>query len=131
MPGCTGGHPLSETRCFVLGPFSPVPLSATPWTVACQAPRSMGFPRQEYWSGWTFPSPGDLPHAEVEYASPALQVYSLPVEPPGKPTLSKILEKKKYICIYPSLLDFLGIPFKELKKKKTGGAWIQVRKDSF
>ena len=38
-----------------------VRLTATPWTVACQAPPSMGFPRQEYWSGLPFPSPGDLP----------------------------------------------------------------------
>ena len=37
------------------------PTLATPWTVACQAPLSMGFPRQEYWSGVPFPSPGDLP----------------------------------------------------------------------
>ena len=100
MPGCTGGHRLSETLCFVLSPFSPVPLSATPWPVACQAPQSMGFPRQEYWSGWTVPSPGDPPHPETEYASPALQVYSLATEPPGKPTLSKILETKKKIYIY-------------------------------
>ena len=41
--------------------LSCVRLFATPWTVACQAPLSMGFPRQEYWSGLPFPSPGDLP----------------------------------------------------------------------
>ena len=43
-----------------------------PWTVACQAPLSMGFPRQEYWSGLSFPSPGDLPDPGMESVSPAL-----------------------------------------------------------
>ena len=44
---------------------------ATPWTVACQAPLSMGFPRQEYWGGLLFPSPGDLPKPGIEPTSPA------------------------------------------------------------
>ena len=44
----------------------------TPWTVACQAPLFMGFPRQEYWSGLPFPSPGDLPGPRIEPRSPAL-----------------------------------------------------------
>ena len=52
---------------------------------ACQAPMSMGFSRQEYWSGLPFPSPGHLPHPGIETGSPALQVDSLPSEPPGKP----------------------------------------------
>ena len=50
----------------------------TPWTVARQAPLSMGFSRQEYWSGLPFPSPGDLPNPGIEPGSPALQVDSLP-----------------------------------------------------
>ena len=52
----------------------------TPWTVACQASLSMGFSRQEYWSGLPFPSPGDLPNQEIEHRSPALQADSLPTE---------------------------------------------------
>ena len=52
----------------------------TPWTVACQASLSMGFPRQEYWSGLPFPSPGDLPNPRIEPWSPALQADSLPTE---------------------------------------------------
>ena len=55
----------------------------TPWTVACRAPLSMGFSRQEYWSGLPFPSPGDLPNPGVEQIShvfPALQADSLPTE---------------------------------------------------
>ena len=55
-----------------------------PWTVACQAPLSMGFPRQGYWSGLPFPSPEDLPDPGIEPGSPALQTDSLPFEPPGK-----------------------------------------------
>ena len=52
---------------------------ATPWTVACQAPLSMGFCRQEYWSGLPFPTPGDLPDPRTEPASLALQADSLPL----------------------------------------------------
>ena len=66
--------------------FSHVQLFATPWTVACQAPPSMGFSRQEYWSGLTFPSPGDLPNPGIEPKFPALQADSLLSEPPGKLT---------------------------------------------
>ena len=50
-----------------------VQLFATPWTVAYQAPPSMKFSRQEYWSGLPFPSPGHLPHPRIEPRSPALQ----------------------------------------------------------
>ena len=57
----------------------------TPWTVACQAPLSMGFSRQEYWSGLLFPSPGDPPNLGIEPRSPVLQVDSLLIEPPGNP----------------------------------------------
>ena len=46
---------------------------ATPWTVTCQAPLSMGFSRQDYWSGLPFPSPEDLPNPGIEPRSPALQ----------------------------------------------------------
>ena len=61
-----------------------VRLFATPWTVAHQASPSMGFSRQEYWSGLPFPSPGDLPNPGIEPRSPALQADALPAEPPGK-----------------------------------------------
>ena len=57
----------------------------TPWTVALQAPLSMEFSRQEYWSGLPFPSPGDLPNPEIKPRSLAFQADSLPSEPPGKP----------------------------------------------
>ena len=56
---------------------------ATPWTVACQAPLSMGFSRQEYWSGLPFPSPGDLPNPGIKLAFPALVGGFFSTEPPG------------------------------------------------
>ena len=59
--------------------------SVTLWAVAHQDPLSMGFFRQEYWSGLRFSSPGDLPDPGIESGSPVLQVDSLPSEPPGKP----------------------------------------------
>ena len=65
--------------------LSHVRFFATPWTVACQAPLSMGFSRQGYWSGLPFPSPSDLPNPGIEPGSPALQADSLLSEPPGKP----------------------------------------------
>ena len=64
--------------------LSRVRLCATPWTVAHQALLSLGFSRQEHWSGLPFPSPGDLPDPGIEPGSPALQADALPSEPPGK-----------------------------------------------
>ena len=61
--------------------LSRVRLFATPWTVAYQAPPSVGFSRQEYWSGLPFPSPGDLPNPRIEPGSPTLQADALPSEP--------------------------------------------------
>ena len=56
----------------------------TPWTAAHQAPLSMGFPRQEYWSGLPFPFQGDLPDSGIETMSPACQEVSLPLTSSGK-----------------------------------------------
>ena len=67
--------------------LSHVQLFATPWTIAHQAPHSMGFSRQECWSGLLFPSPGDLPDPGIEPGSPALQADALRSELPGKPFL--------------------------------------------
>ena len=98
-------HTFPESNCFLLfyvseddeyicfwicgqqQHFSHVWHFVTPWTVAHQAPLSMGFPRQEYWSGLPFPPPGDLPDPGIKpisLASPALQADSLPLVPPGK-----------------------------------------------
>ena len=64
--------------------LSRVRLFATPWTVAYQAFPSMGFSRQEYWSGLPFPSPGDFPNPGIELGSPTLEADVLTSEPPGK-----------------------------------------------
>ena len=65
-----------------------IQLFETPWTAACQAALSVGFPRQEYWSGLPFPAPGDLPNPGIESASLSLlhwQVGSLPLRHQGSP----------------------------------------------
>ena len=70
----------------------------TRWTVTCQAPLSMGFSRQEYWSGRLFPSPGDLPNLGTETTSPAFPELAggfFITEPPGKPfTINRSLVNK-------------------------------------
>ena len=63
--------------------LSRVRLFVTPWTVAYHASPSMGFSRQEYWSGLPFPSPGDLPNPGIEPGSPALEADTLTSEPQG------------------------------------------------
>ena len=71
-----GGGSLVIKSCLTL---------VIPQTITCQAPLSMGFSRQEYWSGLSVPSPGDLPNPGTEPGSSALQADSLPTELRGKP----------------------------------------------
>ena len=92
------------------------PTFATPWTVACQAPLSMEFSRQEYWSGLPYPCPGDLPDSGIECWSPALQagslpsmpsfayIYLLPLEPPSyhRSSQSTKLSSLCYIQLLPA-----------------------------
>ena len=61
--------------------LSHVRLFVTPWTVACQAPLSMEFSRQEYWSGVPFPSPGDIPNPGIKTRPPMLRAHSLLSKP--------------------------------------------------
>ena len=68
----------------------------TPWAVTHQAPWSMGFSRQEYWSGLPFPSPGDLPDPGIELRSLALQADTLTSELPGKPQVKPIKDTKSF-----------------------------------
>ena len=81
----TVGHDWSNLACVVVQLFSHVWLFVTPWIVAQWLICPWGFSRQEYWSGLPCPPPGDLPNPGIEPRSPALQVDSLPSEPPGKP----------------------------------------------
>ena len=71
--------------CVPAQSFSHVRLFATPWTIAHQPPLSMVFPKQEYWSGLPFPSPGDIPSTGIELASPGLAGGFFTAVPPGKP----------------------------------------------
>ena len=75
---------------------------ATPWTIACQVLLSMGFSRQEYWSGLPFPSPGNLPDPRIEPVSPALQVDSLPLSHQG---FSYSIYSYKILAIFPVLCN--------------------------
>ena len=101
-PGQTVSSPagergLHEARCCVLGCFSW--FFATLWTIACQAPLSMGFSRKEYWSGLPFPSPGIFPtqgsNTRLLYLLHR-QAGSLPLAPPGKPGKTKCWQQKRY-----------------------------------
>ena len=92
--------------------LSRVWLFATPWTVAYQAPPSVGVSRQEYWNGLLFPSPDlpDLPNPGIEPRSSALQADALPSEPPGKlknnhddPQIVKFRVKELYFIPFPFL----------------------------
>ena len=71
------------------------PTLCDPWTEAHQAPPSLGFSRQEYWSGLPFPSPGDLPNPGIEPRSPTLQADALTSAPPGKPLNTRIQSLRK------------------------------------
>ena len=78
--------------------LSHVWLFVTPWTVACQAPLSMGFSRQEYWSGLSFPTQSNLPNPRIErtsLASPVLADRFFVTEPPGKPQ-----KTNTFLCKY-------------------------------
>ena len=77
----------------------------TPWTVARQAPLSMGFSRQEYWSRLPFPSPGDLPNPGIEPGSLALQADILTAELPGKPPSQWWNHTKEYSVYTYYLID--------------------------
>ena len=88
---CVLDKHLFKSLHATLSRFSHVQLSGTPWTVACKAPLSMGFSRQEYWSGLPFPSPGYLPNPGIKPRSPTLQPDALTSEPPGKPLYPLLL----------------------------------------
>ena len=70
---------------------------ATPWTIACQDPLSLQFPRQGYWTGLPFPSPGDIPDPGIEPMSPELAGGFFTTEPPGKYFPRILLNNIQYI----------------------------------
>ena len=100
---------ITQRRCSVWKwmSHSHARLFATPWSVALQSPPSMGFSRQEYWSGLSFPSPGDLPDPGIEHRSPALKADSLPSEPPGKPSVCQMPKSDQSSSNLPTDSTFL------------------------
>ena len=90
----------------VLSYFSHDRLLATPWTAALQAPLSMGFSRQEYWSGWPSPPPGALPHPGMEPASPVAPALAGGLFTTGGPQEACIL-----VCGYREHL--VGVPLRQ------------------
>ena len=100
-------------RLCVLSLFSHVQLFVTPWTVACQAPLSMGFSRQEYWSGLPCPPPGDLPDPGIEpvpIMSPALAGRFFTTSATWEAPLPRASDANDLICVFThvSVLDFPG-----------------------
>ena len=85
---------ISISVCWVVLVAQSCQIFGTRWTVACQTPLSMGFSRQEHWSGFPFPSPGDLSDPGIKPRSPTLQANSFTTEPCGK--------HKEYlkVCVY-------------------------------
>ena len=88
MENIANTHLLLTFVSLVLSCFPHVQLFVTPQTAACQAPLSMGFSRQEYWSGLLCPPPGDLPNPGLNPRLLHWQVDSLPLAPPGRPPMS-------------------------------------------
>ena len=86
----------TQKELCMLGHFSCVQVSVIPWAVAHQAPLSMGFPKQEYWSGLPFPPPGDLPNPETEATSLTLAGRFFTIEPTGKPMCVWCM----HVCVY-------------------------------
>ena len=96
--------------CVNVKLLSHVQLFVTPWIVAYQAPPSMEFPRQEYWSGLLFPSPGDLPNPGIKPGSPTLQTDALLSEPPDKLDYDWIWFKKdSWVLLFWNLMTFSGL----------------------
>ena len=111
MPTASAIFLLSEVKLL-----SHVRLLVTPWTVVYQAPQSMEFSRQEYWSGLPFPSPGDLPNPGIKPRSPTLQADALLSEPPGKPHIPATREL--IFRITTAIPGFPGDASGKKKKKK-------------
>ena len=112
--------------------LSHVQLFVTPWTIVCQAPLSMGFPRQEYWKGLPFPPPGELPDPGIKPASlmsPALarQILYQLLYQPQIPTLQRLAEKIKARTL-PISCSALGVN-RNQQKEKEKERWISKQEE--
>ena len=115
---------------FVISCFSCIGLYMTLGTVAHQAPLSMGFSRQEYWSGLSCPPPGDLPNPGIKPRSPTLQTDSLPTKPSGKPKNTGVGSLSLLQGVFLTQESNLGSPAlqadslpAELPRKSREGEW--------
>ena len=99
LPAECQGHPATISQCVKVNVLVTqlCPTLCNPMDIAHQAPLSMGFFRQEYWSGLSFPYPGGLPDPRIEPRSPALQADALPSKPPGESFIAKFRLKLKKI----------------------------------
>ena len=103
------GSPRTLERVVVVQSLSHVRLFAIPWTVVLQAPLSMRFSRQEYWSGLPCPSPGDLPNPGIEPGSPALQANSLLIQSKEEMIDKKVClvsTERRVLCHNDALISF-------------------------
>ena len=112
-PAVGGGQDLRtevvfKGTCETNKSLSHVQLFSTPWTIARQAPLSMGFSRQEYWSGLPFPSPGDRPDSGIEPEFPIWQADPLPSGPPREPLRGW---GKQYFVLFLLFITFILFPF--------------------
>ena len=94
--------------------------------LALQAPLSMGFSRQEYWSGLPCPPPGHLPNLGIEPNSPTLQAPSLPAEPPGKPMNTGVGSLSLLQGIFPTQLSYRGLFLVSMHFRHLGAVWIHL-----
>ena len=105
-------------------------LFATPWTIACQAPLSMGFSRQEHWSGLPFPSPGDLPNPGIKSGSPALQAESHQINPNKTYHMAIILIDSIFSCYIPGQWrDYKTLAIKLWPEQGYYKTWNDSRSD--
>ena len=100
-------------RLLLLLSHSHIRLFAIPWAVACQAPLSMGFPRQEYWSGLPLPSSGDLPNSGIKPVSPVVAGRFFTPEPLGK-SLYSLSKFQLYNVVLSAIVTMLHIRSSDL-----------------
>ena len=109
---------LSHCACVLIC-FSRVQPFVTPWTVACQAPLSMGFSRQEYWSGLPFPSPGALPHLGIKPGLLHCQVGSLALAPTREPHKYVLIRNQINFCQFTIYIVIFEVVYLTFKKEWT------------
>ena len=115
--------------CVRAQSLSSIDLFVTPWTIACQAPLFVGFPRQEYWSGLSFPPPGDLPDPGIEHVSPVSTALANGFNimlPPGKPKVCLVQILGKLYCHFPEESGECLVTSISFQISRKNGIWIYM-----